>query len=175
VYERLWMGFRLVTRFIDHLQIVSASNYNSLIALHTLKITHYNCSTHEVLTSRFLVTHPNNVLCLSPYRLANIPQRTHCFNWLTLRLAAVSHQPSSLLFTDSNSRLCTSLHCTALHSLIALVTSRHVPHRKHRSSIAVQVMLIKNLLPSSGRCLLSHYSATELHATICRYLIILPD
>jgi hypothetical protein len=34
-----------------------------------------------VFASRFLVTDPNNVLCLRPYRLANIPQLTHCFNW----------------------------------------------------------------------------------------------
>jgi hypothetical protein len=44
---------------------------------------HCNCSTHKVsnvFTICFLVTHPNSVLCWSPYRPANISQLTHWFN-----------------------------------------------------------------------------------------------
>jgi hypothetical protein len=69
------MGFGLVIGFIEHLytQLVTTSKYNSLTGLHTLKITvtaaHIKSS---VFTSRFLVTDPNNFLCLRPYRLANI-------------------------------------------------------------------------------------------------------
>jgi hypothetical protein len=33
------MGFGLVIRFIEHLQNVTANNYDSLIHLHTPKIT----------------------------------------------------------------------------------------------------------------------------------------
>jgi hypothetical protein len=65
---------------------------------------------------------------------------------------------------------CTALHCTALHSTLSLivlvVTSRDGSHRKHRSSVSVQLFLIRNLLPSSGRCLHSNGSAC--------YNIILP-
>jgi hypothetical protein len=61
---------------------------------------------------------PNNVLCLRPYRQANIPQPNE------------------------------------LKAPTFLVTKfRHGLHRKHRSSVAVQLLLIKNLLSSSGRCL----------------------
>jgi hypothetical protein len=40
----------------------------------------YTMSSQFVLTSYFLVTDPNNILCLHPYWLANVPQLTHCFN-----------------------------------------------------------------------------------------------
>jgi hypothetical protein len=36
-----------------------------------------------VFTSRFLTTDPNSVLCLRPYRLANVSQLTK-FNWSCL-------------------------------------------------------------------------------------------
>jgi hypothetical protein len=35
---------------------------------------------------------------------------------------------------------------------VLVITSRHRPHRKHHSCVAVQLLLIKNLLPSSGHC-----------------------
>jgi hypothetical protein len=50
--------------------------------------------------------------------------------------------------------------------LVPLITPRYGPHGKHRSSVAVQSLLVRNLLPSSGRCLPSHYLPTDLHATI---------
>jgi hypothetical protein len=40
-----------------------------------------------------------------------------------------------------------------------------VPHRKHRSSDAVRLLLVRNLLPSSG--LESRYLSVGLHAAIC--------
>jgi hypothetical protein len=61
-------------------QLVTTSNYNNLTGLHTLKTT--VTAAHVifyVFISRFLVTNPNNVSCLRPYRLANNPQLTHCF------------------------------------------------------------------------------------------------
>jgi hypothetical protein len=68
------MDLGLLTRFIDHLQIVSTSNYNSLTGLHTQKIT--VIADLCVFISLFLVKNPNNVFVLLPYRLANIPQLT---------------------------------------------------------------------------------------------------
>jgi hypothetical protein len=128
---------------LTHTTLITTTNYNSLSGLHALKIT--VTAAHiffYVFTSRFLVTASDNVLCLRPYRLVNILQLTHCSNCLTPRPAAISRQPS--VFTDSNS----SVHCTALHctlSLIAMViTSRYEPHRKLRSSVAVQLLLIRN-------------------------------
>jgi hypothetical protein len=99
-----------------------------------------------------LVMYSNNFFCLHPYLLRNILQLTHCFNW---RLAAISHQPSTLLFTDSNSRLFASLHCTALHSLTNCpaynISARTA--QKMLFLFGVQLLLIRNMLPSSGCCL----------------------
>jgi uncharacterized PurR-regulated membrane protein YhhQ (DUF165 family) len=62
------MGFGLVIGFIEHLQIVTTSNYSATANSHTLKFTtaHTN-SSQFVFTSRFLVTDRKNVLCLRPY------------------------------------------------------------------------------------------------------------
>jgi hypothetical protein len=67
-------GFGLEIAFIDHLRIVTTSNYNSLTELHSKY--HCNYSTYKVFslfTSRFLVTDFNTVR-LRPHRLARIPQ-----------------------------------------------------------------------------------------------------
>jgi hypothetical protein len=39
MYEGLLTWFGLVTRFIDHLHIVTTSNYNTIAGLHTSQIT----------------------------------------------------------------------------------------------------------------------------------------
>jgi hypothetical protein len=39
VYEWLWTGFGLGIGFIDHLQIVTTSNYNTVANSHTLQFT----------------------------------------------------------------------------------------------------------------------------------------
>jgi hypothetical protein len=84
-------------------------------------------------------------------------------------------------------------YSAALHSLIILlITSRHRPHRKHISSVAVSIVAcvasgvdgaentsfqpvhwrVKNLLPSNGRCLQSHNLSTGLHAAIYKLQFI---
>jgi hypothetical protein len=82
------MGFGLVTGFTDHLQIVTivlSLNYTLCKSLeHKLSLLSL------IFTSRFLVMDPNSVLCLCHNWLANVSQ-------LTPRLAAISHQPSTLL------------------------------------------------------------------------------
>jgi hypothetical protein len=153
--NRVWSAIG----FIEHLytQLVTTSNYNSRTSWRTLKIT--VTAAHIVFhafTSRFLVTDPNNVLCLRSYRLANISQLTHCSNWLTPRLAAISHKPSTLLFTDwlteaqSQSHFSTDSQSVCLSwcrapsgsdqinwssEIVPLITSRQGPHRKHSSSL----------------------------------------
>jgi hypothetical protein len=53
-------GFRLVTPFIDHLQIVTASNYSVIAKLHTSQNTREHArSSQSDFTSRFLVTDLN--------------------------------------------------------------------------------------------------------------------
>jgi cell shape-determining protein MreD len=85
LFTSKWLqtGFGLVIGFIDHLEIV-----NSLI--HALVFSLQTYLIFSIFTGRFLVTDSNNVLCLGSYRLANISQ-------LTLRLAAISHSPPTLL------------------------------------------------------------------------------
>jgi hypothetical protein len=75
----------MVIGVTEHLytQLVTTSNYNRLIGLHTLKITVIAAHIkYPVFSSRFLATDPNNVLCERPYRLANIAQQSHCSNCL---------------------------------------------------------------------------------------------
>jgi hypothetical protein len=45
-----------VTRFIDHLRMVTTSNYNAVVNLHTLQITTAHAKpSHSAFTSRFLI------------------------------------------------------------------------------------------------------------------------
>jgi hypothetical protein len=57
-----------------------------------------------------------------------------------------------------------------MYVYVLLITSRHGPCRKHGTSVAVKFLLIRNLFPSNGRCLQSHYLATSLHATILSHI-----
>jgi hypothetical protein len=70
------MAIGLVIGFIYHLQMVTTSNY-ALANSCTLQLTtaHINPS-QSVCISRFLVTDPNNILCLRPCWLANVSQLT---------------------------------------------------------------------------------------------------
>jgi hypothetical protein len=74
----------MITLLLIHALVFSLQHILSLICLH----------------SRFLVRDPNNVLCLRPYRSANVPQLSHCFSCLTRRQMTISHQPPPLLFTN---------------------------------------------------------------------------
>jgi hypothetical protein len=102
-------GFGLDIGFIDYLCIVTASNYNSPTALHCTALhCKYKCnySTHKVFSvfsSRLLESYltqwrffrvcAKSSLHRLPCNSLSVP------NWLTPRLAAITHQPPSLLFT----------------------------------------------------------------------------
>jgi hypothetical protein len=49
------MGFGLITEFIEHLQNVTTSNYDSLTLLHTPKIT---VKTAHIKSSQFSMSSP---------------------------------------------------------------------------------------------------------------------
>jgi hypothetical protein len=121
-------------------------------------------------------------------------QRTFLLLWVPALSPCLSYQ----LLTATAHNDCTaavrylthsatkSLHFTQLNrnnsTECLLITPRHGPHGKHRSSFGFQLLLsgplgkhrfpvsslvhVRNLLPSKGRCLLSHYLATGMHATI---------
>jgi hypothetical protein len=70
-------GFRLLIGFIDHLQLLTTSNYSTLANSCTrLLTTAHAKSSQFVFPTRFLATDPNNVLCLLLYWLTDAPQLT---------------------------------------------------------------------------------------------------
>jgi hypothetical protein len=61
VYEWLSTGFSLETGFIDHLQMITTSNYTTITNCHTLQITTVHTKSFQsAVTSHFLVTDLNN-------------------------------------------------------------------------------------------------------------------
>jgi hypothetical protein len=77
----------LVTGFINHLQIITTSNYSAVI----LQITRAHAKfSWSAFTSRFLVKDLNNFICSRLYRPVNISQ-------LTPWLVAISHHPPTFL------------------------------------------------------------------------------
>jgi hypothetical protein len=120
-----------------------------------------------ILASRCLVTVSNYGLCFRAHVFTGwrpILQHTHCSNWLTPRLAAISQQPHNLL------------HFLIL-DLIYLITFRDEPHREHHSSVAVFLLLsgsrrkhhsfvdVSGPLPSNGRCIVAHLAFVAYQPT----------
>jgi hypothetical protein len=57
--------------------------------------------------------------------------------------------------------------------LVLLILPWHGPHRKHRFPVSTCTLVrVRNLLPSNGRCLQSHYLATGVHATLLLLLLL---
>jgi hypothetical protein len=79
------MGFGLVIGFIAHLYIVNTSNYNAFANSHILQFTTVQTKTSQFITTRFLVTDPNNIFGLRPYRLVNISELSKLSLSLMLR------------------------------------------------------------------------------------------
>jgi hypothetical protein len=96
-----------VTLFIDHLQIVTASNYNTIANFHNFQITTARAKPSEsASTSRFLVTYLNN--------------GDSSASVLTSLLSG--EYPTAELFLQT------------LRSVLVII-SRHGPLRKHRVSL----------------------------------------
>jgi hypothetical protein len=67
-----------------------------------------------------------------------------------LNCSTITHSLTNQLFTSLH------WHCTALHSFsptVLIITSRYGPHRKQLFSVSVQLLLFRNQLPSSRRCI----------------------
>jgi hypothetical protein len=138
IVEWLQTGFGLVMRFIELLQLAATSMDYALTVLHTSQITIGHTRSSQsvtVFTSRCLVAasigggspssgFPNRTRPQLPATHSNSSQWLNPSGYLT-------HQPAQL---DSLT--------------VLLIISRHVPHRKHSSSV------VYGLLPSNGRCLI---------------------
>jgi hypothetical protein len=93
-----------VTRFIGYLytQHVTTSNDDAIAKPHTLQITEAHAKSSQfTFTSRFLVTDLNkgdsSASVLRAFLSGEYPASE--LNYLGPRLAAISHQPASVLFT----------------------------------------------------------------------------
>jgi hypothetical protein len=75
----------LVIGLIDHLQMLTTSNYALANSCSRLLTTAYTNSSQFVFISRFLVTGRNNVLCFRPLLLANVSQLAKVKVKVTLR------------------------------------------------------------------------------------------
>jgi hypothetical protein len=93
--------------FIEHLQIVTTSNYSPIANSHTIQLTTTHTKSSQFFYSRFLVTDPNSVLCLCPYWLLDVSQLTKfrvpelLYDWRFIANQFVL-APSPLRLTSSN-------------------------------------------------------------------------
>jgi hypothetical protein len=150
------------SRLGSHTILLIYVYYSVTCRLYTQLVTdHCNCSTHKVsyiLASRFLVTDPNNVLCLRPYRLANIPQLIHCSNCRFQSSPPYCYWPFLVPGFGTHDHIFLLSRLLRLHSqlTVLVIISRHGPYRKHRYSLAVQ------LFPWEHVYLWSRYLLTAL-------------
>jgi hypothetical protein len=111
------MGFQLVIRFIERLQNVITNNCDSLTQLHTPKIT---VTTAHIKSSQFAISSPVVVWW-------RIPAISSAF--------VLTFLPAGDCLTTNSLLQLSTLSWLSL--IVLLITSRHVPHRKHNSSLAV--------------------------------------
>jgi hypothetical protein len=123
----------LVIVFIEHFQIVSTSSYIAIVNWHTQLFT--TARTKSSQSARFspVVAWQGPQRRTPPIpgpRITPVPQppAPNCNSPLQSNCSSLTNSPT--------------LNFPALHSLIVLgITSRHGPHRKHRSSNADQLLL----------------------------------
>jgi hypothetical protein len=126
VLEWLSTGFWLDIGFIDHFktQLVITLNYSAIANFHNLQITSAHANSFpacSVFTRRFLITVSNNgyssaSVLKSSLNVGSLPTACLPYNWL----AANSHQPPGILFTDY--QLTTELRLSILFTACQLTT-----------------------------------------------------
>jgi hypothetical protein len=80
------LGFGLLIGFIEHLHIVTASNYSANANSHTLQFTTASMKSSQsaVFTSRCLVADPKNVLCFRAHVLTGWQLSNNSLSWSEL-------------------------------------------------------------------------------------------
>jgi hypothetical protein len=130
----------LVIGFAEHLEIVTTVTI-------ALSLTHTLCSSLQQVLSLLSLLCLHQSLpgdgsqqcpllpCSSSYRLANVPQLTHCSNSPAYNKPARTAQKIPFL-------------CYCIHCCVPVCWDTHV--------------MATQSLPSNGRCLQSHYLATAV-------------
>jgi hypothetical protein len=143
VYEcRYRRGFGLVNVFIDHLQVVTTNNYNTIAVSTLYSSLQHTVWCSESVTGRFLVTAPTMPTSLPPVH--------NSLSSHLLPLATSRHGPCCCSPTVAFLRIC----CPAT-GIVPLFVSQE---RVYRTVAKKRPWYIR---PSRGRCV-----ATALHATI---------
>jgi hypothetical protein len=75
------------------------------------------------------------------------------------------------IFTVSDSRFPFSSPPTTRRAMVEVMQLSHRPHTEHCFTVS-PLTCVRNLLPSNGHCLKSHYLATGQHARLCSVLTI---
>jgi hypothetical protein len=135
--------------------LLHTSTHDSWLQFTVRCYTHTTVLSVTVCSSRFPITASNGGRSRNisvpqlPASNSNNSQKPNCSS----RTNSLTYQQTTL----------PCMNCTALTLTNYLIM---LSHRKHRSSVAVQLLCVRNLLPSSGRCLQSLYLATGLHVTV---------
>jgi hypothetical protein len=85
LYKWLQTGFGLVIRYIDHLQIVTTSNYSTITNSHTLEFATACTKPSQSAVSTLVVAWTSNGGC-SPY--SGVPRQSPCLSYQYLTATA---------------------------------------------------------------------------------------
>jgi hypothetical protein len=169
------MGFGLVNILIDHLQIVTTNNYNTIADFH---ITNYSTlSSQSAFTSRYLVKTLNDGYSSAVFSIDVSWQRIWTMNILQLPRARricpanIPQMNCSVNCLQGNSSARTTQKIRPLYFCIGVFIEQL--HSKSRNVNYIEIIALLLLrecifraLPSNGRCLPSHCLATYICATI---------